>query len=162
MAKSVSYAELIGGRYFNVALAWNGKIGNPLYAPGKAEPKDPKDYKIVGQPIKREDVAPLVFAQFNFCTDVKVPGMVHGRMIRPAIAGAMPVSVDESSIKDIPSAARGVEPRLSRRRRRQGMGRDQGCAAAQGDVVECGAAISGSGFALRSYPQGAGAQAGNP
>jgi nicotinate dehydrogenase subunit B len=104
MANSVSYAELIGGRYFNVALAWNGKIGNPLYAPGKAKPKDPKNYKIVGQPIKREDVAPLVFAQQDFCTDVKVPGMVHGRMIRPAIAGAMPVSVDESSIKHIPGA----------------------------------------------------------
>ncbi|HTE75337.1 MAG TPA: molybdopterin cofactor-binding domain-containing protein [Xanthobacteraceae bacterium] len=104
MANSVSYAELIGGRYFNVALAWNGKIGNPLYAPGKAKPKDPKNYKIVGQPIKREDVAPLVFAQQDFCTDVKVPGMVHGRMVRPAIAGAMPVSVDESSIKDIPGA----------------------------------------------------------
>src|SRR5438105_6577518 len=104
MAKSVSYAELLGRRYFNVTLAWNGKIGNPLYAPGKAQPKNPKDYKIVGQPIKREDVAPRVFAQFNFCTDVKVPGMVHGRMIRPTIAGAMPVSVDESSIKDIPGA----------------------------------------------------------
>jgi CO/xanthine dehydrogenase Mo-binding subunit len=104
MAKSVSYAELVGGRYFNIPLAWNGKIGNPLYAPGKATPKDPKDYKIVGQPIKREDVAPRVFAQQDFCTDIKVPGMVHGRMIRPAIAGAVPVNVDESSIKDIPGA----------------------------------------------------------
>jgi hypothetical protein len=56
MAKSVSYAELVGDRYFNVTLAWNGKIGNPLYAPGKARPKDPKNYEIVGRPIKREDV----------------------------------------------------------------------------------------------------------
>ncbi|HET8919952.1 MAG TPA: molybdopterin cofactor-binding domain-containing protein [Xanthobacteraceae bacterium] len=104
MAKSVSYADLVGGRYFNVALAWNGKIGNPLYAPGKAKPKDPKDYKIVGQPIKREEIAPLVFAQQDFCTDVKVPGMVHGRMIRPAVAGAVPVNVDENSIRDIPGA----------------------------------------------------------
>jgi nicotinate dehydrogenase subunit B len=104
MAKSVSYADLVRGRYFKVALAWNGKIGNPLYAPGKAKPKDPKDYKIVGQPIKREDIAPLVFAQQDFCTDVKVPGMVHGRMIRPAVAGAVPVNVDENSIKDIPGA----------------------------------------------------------
>jgi nicotinate dehydrogenase subunit B len=104
MAKSVSYADLVGGRYFNVALAWNGKIGNPLYAPGKAKPKDPKDYKIVGQPIKREDIAPLVFAQQDFCTDIKVPGMVHGRMIRPAVAGAVPVNVDENSIRDIPGA----------------------------------------------------------
>ena len=102
--KKVSYAELIGGRYFNVHLDWNGKYGNPLYAPGKAQPKDPKDHKIVGQPIKREDIAPKVFAQEDFCTDVKVPGMVHARMIRPAIAGAVPVSVDESSIKNIPTA----------------------------------------------------------
>jgi nicotinate dehydrogenase subunit B len=102
--KKVSYADLIGGRYFNVHLDWNGKYGNPLYAPGKAQPKDPKDHKIVGQPIKRADVAPKVFAQQDFCTDVKVPGMVHARMIRPAIAGAVPVKVDEASIKDIPTA----------------------------------------------------------
>ncbi len=102
MAKSVTYAELVGERYFNVPLAWNGKIGNPLYAPGKAKPKDPKDYKIVGQPIKRHDIAPKVFAHQDFCTDIKIPGMVHARMIRPAIAGAVPVNVDDSSIKDIP------------------------------------------------------------
>ena len=103
-AKKVSYADLIGGRYFNVHLDWNKKYGNPLYAPGKAQPKDPKDHKIVGQPIKREDIAPKVFAQENFCTDIKVPGMVHARMIRPAVAGAVPVKVDEASIKDIPTA----------------------------------------------------------
>jgi len=102
--KKVSYAELIGGKFFNVHLDWNGKYGNPLYAPGKAQPKDPKDHKIVGQPIKREDIAPKVFAQEDFCTDIKVPGMVHGRMIRPAIAGAVPVKVDESAIQDIPGA----------------------------------------------------------
>ncbi len=103
-AKKVSYAGLLGGRYFNVQLDWNKKYGNPLYAPGKAQPKDPKDHKVVGQPIKREDIAPKVFAQEDFCTDIKVPGMVHARMVRPAVAGAVPVKVDESSIKHIPSA----------------------------------------------------------
>jgi nicotinate dehydrogenase subunit B len=103
-AKTISYADLIGGKYFNVHLDWNGKYGNPLYAPGKAQPKDPKDHKIVGQPIKREDIAPKVFAQQDFVTDIKVPGMMHGRMIRPATAGAVPVKVDEGSIKDIPTA----------------------------------------------------------
>jgi nicotinate dehydrogenase subunit B len=103
-AKKVSYAELIGGRYFNVQLDWNKAMGNTLYAPGKAQPKSPKDYKIVGKPIPREDIAPKVYAQEDFCTDVKVPGMVHGRMLRPAVAGAVPVKVDEASIKDIPGA----------------------------------------------------------
>jgi nicotinate dehydrogenase subunit B len=103
-SKRASYAQMIGGKYFNVQLDWNKKYGNPLYAPGKAQPKKPSEHKIVGQPIKREDVAPKVFAQEDFVTDVKVPGMVHGRMIRPAVAGSVPVKVDESSIKDIPGA----------------------------------------------------------
>ena len=102
--KSISYAQMIGGKYFNVQLDWNKQFGNALYAPGKAQPKKPSDHKIVGQPIKREDVAPKVFAQEDFVTDVKVPGMVHGRMIRPEVAGSVPVKVDESSVKDIPGA----------------------------------------------------------
>jgi nicotinate dehydrogenase subunit B len=102
--KRISYAQMIGGRYFNVQLDWNKQYGNPLYAPGKAQPKNPKEHRLVGQPIKREDVAPKVFAQEDFVTDIKVPGMVHGRMIRPAIAGAVPVKVDDNSIKDIPGA----------------------------------------------------------
>src|SRR5262249_11331240 len=103
-SKKASYAELIGGRYFNVELDWNKEDGNPLYAPGKAKPKDAKDYKILAKTIAPEAIAPKVYAQEDFCTDVRRPGLVHGRMIRPAIAGAVPVKVDESSIKDIAGA----------------------------------------------------------
>ena len=103
-AKRISYEQMLGGKYFNVQLDWNKQFGNTLYAPGKAQPKNPSEHKIVGQSIKREDVEPKVFAQEDFVTDVKVPGMVHGRTIRPGVAGAVPVKVDESSIKDIPGA----------------------------------------------------------
>src|SRR5712671_920303 len=103
-ARKVPYVELIGGRYFNVPLDWNKEMGNTLYAPGKAKPKDPKDYKIVGKPLPREDIAPIVYAQTDFCTDVKRPGMLHARMIRPPVAGSTPVKVDEASIQDIPGA----------------------------------------------------------
>lgn len=103
-AKKVSYADLIGGRYFNVQLNWNKQIGNNLYAPGKAKPKDHREHRIVGQPIKRADVAPKVFCQEPFVTDIRLPGMLHARMIRPPVAGASIVSVDESSIRDIPGA----------------------------------------------------------
>jgi nicotinate dehydrogenase subunit B len=103
-SKRVSYAQMIGGKYFNVQLDWNKKYGNPLYAPGKAQPKKPSEHTIVGQPIKRTDVAPKVFAQEDFVTDVKVPGMVHARMIRPPVAGAVPVRVDDSALRNIPGA----------------------------------------------------------
>src|SRR5262245_42634729 len=61
-SRKAMYAELIGGRYFNVQLDWNKQMGNTLYAPGKAKPKDPRDYRIVGQPIARADIAPKVYA----------------------------------------------------------------------------------------------------
>jgi nicotinate dehydrogenase subunit B len=102
--KRTSYKELIGGRYFNVPLDWNKEYGNTLYAPGKAKPKDPKDHKIVGKPVPREDVAPIVYTQTDYVTDIKRPNMLHARMIRPAVAGSVPVKVDEASISDIPGA----------------------------------------------------------
>jgi CO/xanthine dehydrogenase Mo-binding subunit len=102
--KKVSYAELIGGRYFNTQLKWNKQIGNPLYAPGEAQPKNYKEHKIVGQPIPRDDVAPVVFGTEVYVTDVRVPNMAHGRMIRPPVAGAAPVKFDEASISGIPGA----------------------------------------------------------
>ncbi len=103
-ARKASYAELIGGRYFNVQLEWNKQIGNALYAPGKAQPKKPSEYKVVGKPIKRADIAPKVFCQEPFVTDIKRPDMLHARVIRPPVAGATVVSVDESSIRDIAGA----------------------------------------------------------
>ncbi len=103
-SKKATYAELIGGRYFNVELAWNKQIGNGLYAPGQAKIKKPSEHKIVGQSVKRTDVAPKAFAQQGFVTDVKRDGMLHARMIRPPVAGSVPVKVDEASLKDIPGA----------------------------------------------------------
>jgi nicotinate dehydrogenase subunit B len=87
-----------------VQLDWNNKIGNLLYAPGKAKPKPFGEHKIVGRPIKREDIAPKVFAQENFVTDIALPGMMHGRMLRPPAAGSVPVMVDEASLRGIPGA----------------------------------------------------------
>jgi nicotinate dehydrogenase subunit B len=102
-SKTVAYADLMGGRYFNVQLNWNKQIGNQLYAPGRAQAKPASAHRIVGQPIRRDDVAPKVFCQQDFCTDIKVPGMVHARVIRPTSAGSVPLAVDAGSVRDIPN-----------------------------------------------------------
>jgi len=104
-SRKVSYGELIGGRYFDVELEWNQMIGNDLTIKGKAKPKAPGEYKIVGKPgTRRRDVAPKVLGTLEYMVDVKVPGMLHGRMIRPSVAGSVPTAVDQSSIKDITGA----------------------------------------------------------
>lgn len=103
-AKKISYAEILQGRYFNHKLNWNKRYGNPLYAEGKAKPKKPSEYKVVGQSFPRSDVPGKVFGTTAMITDVRLPGMLHGRVIHPEKAGAMPKGYDASSIKHIKGA----------------------------------------------------------
>jgi nicotinate dehydrogenase subunit B len=103
-ARKVSYAELIGGRWFDVPLEWNKIVGHSLSVKGLAKIKDPKDYKVVGTSPRRRDVASKIFGTEEYVVDVKVPGMAHARLVLPPVAGAVPVAVDEASIKEIDGA----------------------------------------------------------
>jgi CO/xanthine dehydrogenase Mo-binding subunit len=97
-AKQISYAELVGGRFFDQKLEWNNQQGNALEIRGRAKPKKVSDYKIVGKSIPRPDVADKAFGTIDYVTDVRLPGMLHARVIRPPVAGATPAAVDESSL----------------------------------------------------------------
>jgi len=103
--RKISYAELVGGKYFRHAVQWNGQTGNPMDIQVPAKPKSPAMYKVVGKPVPRRDVAWKVFGTGDFVTDVRVPGMLHARVIRPPRAACKIRGVDESSIKGI----RGVQ-----------------------------------------------------
>ncbi len=103
-AKRVSYADLIGGKYFNSRVEWNKQTGNQMDVQGKAKPKAPSEYKVVGKPFPRRDVAWKVFGTGSFITDVSVPGMLHARVIRTPHAGSVPEKVDQRSIRTIKGA----------------------------------------------------------
>ncbi len=103
-AKHVSYAELIGGGRFDAPVKWNCQLGLGLAVTGEARIKEPKDFKIIGRSPPRRDLPGKVFGTLEMAPDVRLPGMLHARMIRPKVAGAVPVRVDEDSIKDIPGA----------------------------------------------------------
>ena len=98
----VSYGELVGGKYFNHKVEWNKQTGNPMDIQVPAKPKPPAEYKVVGKPLPRRDIAWKVFGTDDFVTDVRVKGMLHARVIRPPSAACKVRSIDESSIKDIP------------------------------------------------------------
>ncbi len=101
-AKRIAYQELIGDGYFETSLKWNGKIGNDLLSVGVAQPKSPADYKVVGQSVPRSDIGENALGRLQYVTDIRLPGMLHARMIRPPVVGAEPVEIDESSISAIP------------------------------------------------------------
>ena len=103
-ARRVGYSELIGDGYFHQKLDWNKQYGNPLLAKGQAKPKDPSAYTVVGKSIPQKVVGDKLHGKLRYVTDVRVPGMLHARVLRPPTAGCSPVSVDESSIAGIPGA----------------------------------------------------------
>jgi CO/xanthine dehydrogenase Mo-binding subunit len=101
-AKSVTYAELVGGKRFNVALTGN----NIDATTGLAEVKPVDELRIVGRSPQRYDIPAKVDGSLNWAVDVKLPGMVHARNVRPPVAGATLRSIDESSVKSLPGFVR--------------------------------------------------------
>lgn len=95
--RSVTYAELMGGKLFNLAVT------------DQAPLKPPESYRIVGTSTPREDLPRKVIGQASFIQDLKVPGMVHARLVRPPSPTAKLVAMDESSVKDIPGLVKVVQ-----------------------------------------------------
>jgi len=101
-SRRVTYGQLIGGRRFNVALTGD----NPTATTGTARIKNVQDLKLSGQPLPRYDIPPKVDGSLKWVVDVKLPGMVHARNVKPPFAGATLASVDESSVRSLPGFVR--------------------------------------------------------
>jgi nicotinate dehydrogenase subunit B len=97
-SKQVTYGELIGGRRFNVTLTGN----NIDATTGIAKVKPVQDLKIVGQSPLRYDVPAKVDGSLKWAVDARVPGMVHARNVKPPVAGARLIGIDESSVRSLP------------------------------------------------------------
>jgi nicotinate dehydrogenase subunit B len=87
--KSLSYAELVGGRVFSLKVDKSAPV------------KDPATYSIVGKSTPRIDIPAKATGRFTYMHDLRIPGMLHGRVVRPPAIGAKLENVDESSLKDI-------------------------------------------------------------
>ena len=105
--KSVTYGQLIGNGLFNLTGA------NVSLQPGVAPAKPMSAYQTVTKdpnPVKRIDIPEKVTGEYTYVQQVRVPGMLHGRLVRPRGQGAypynsdVPVSYDPSSIAHIPGA----------------------------------------------------------
>ena len=86
----IRYASLMGGRQFDLKLNSDAPLKNPA------------NYTVVGKPLPRPDVPSKCFGTATYVHDFTVPGMLHARVIRPPAIGATLISVDETSIKNLP------------------------------------------------------------
>jgi nicotinate dehydrogenase subunit B len=87
---SATYAQLVGGKKFNLALD------------ASVRRKPAREWTVLGKPVPRPDLPDLVTGQFEFVHNVRLPGMLHGRVVRPPSYGATLNNVDAASVKDIP------------------------------------------------------------
>ena len=95
-SKKVSYGELIGGKKFSLTL-------NP-----RAKRKPASEWTVLGTPVPRIEIPAMATGEFEYVHNVRVPGMLHGQVVRPPAVGSTVMSVDDSSVKDLPGVVKVV------------------------------------------------------
>ena len=88
--RSTTYRELIGAKRFNLTVNVNAKR------------RAAQQWTVLGKPVPSLDRVALMTGTFEFVHAVRVPGMLHGRVVRPSQMGATLASVDRSSVRHIP------------------------------------------------------------
>ena len=94
-SRSISYGELQGGRPFDRKLT------------GEATPKAPETYRIVGKPAPRIDMRAKLTGG-AFVQDLRLPGMLFGRVARPPGYGAQLQHVDLDPVRALPGVVQVV------------------------------------------------------
>ena len=97
--KSISYAHLLHGKRIELSLS-----------AGEVALKPADQYRVVGRSTQRVDIPAKVTGALVYVHDMRVPGMLHGRVVRPpyagrdggAFVGTSLISVDDSSISHLP------------------------------------------------------------
>ena len=89
--QSVSYSELVQGA---------GSIGSAgVKVDAKAAIKPASSYRVVGKSIPRVDIPTKVSGEFIYVHDVRLPGMLHARVVRADELGARLQAVDDSAAR---------------------------------------------------------------
>jgi len=95
-SRNVDYGSLVGGKTFEVQL-------DP-----QAKRRHPREWTVLGTAVPRVDMRALAMGTFEFVHNVTVPGMLHGRVVRPPSPGAAVMGVDEASVRDVPGLVKVV------------------------------------------------------
>ena len=123
--KSVPYTDLVKGQQLGLAIPVTGRLA-------RIDPKDPigitdlmgivvtgnppmkpiEQYKVIGDSHPRPSITDIVTGKAVYSGDVKVPGMLHARMVRPASLGSTLVSAGKLDKAKFPTAEVVVQKNL--------------------------------------------------
>jgi len=91
-SRRVSYATLTEGREILQDVE------------GEVPVKTAKDYRVMGTSLRRRDAREKVTGKVQYTADIRLPGMLHARILRPPAHGAELESLDSSAAEAIEGA----------------------------------------------------------
>jgi nicotinate dehydrogenase subunit B len=94
--KRLSYGELVATDMLHVQAQPKSKL------------KDPATYKVMGQPVHRVDIPAKVTGGAAYVQDMRPPGMVHARIVRPPSYGAEITDCDMAAVEKMPEVIKVV------------------------------------------------------
>jgi CO/xanthine dehydrogenase Mo-binding subunit len=97
-SKTITYGQLLAGKKFNVTLTG----ANVNAVTGVAKVKPVQQLKYTGQSPQRDDIPAKVDGSLKWAVDVKLPGMVHARNVKPPFACARLTGIDDSPVRNLP------------------------------------------------------------
>lgn len=92
--KRLSYGELVAGDMLHVQAQPKSKLKNPA------------TYKVIGQSVQRVDIPAKVTGGAAYVQDMRLPGMVHARIVRPPSYGAQLTECDTSAVEKLPGVVK--------------------------------------------------------
>ncbi len=104
--KKISYGELVKGRQLKLTIPVTGDLTSPmgLTVTGNPPMKPVSEYTIIGKPFRNSVIASKVTAKEQWATDVRLPGMLHARMVHPKALGSKLVSAGSLDKTRFPNA----------------------------------------------------------
>jgi CO/xanthine dehydrogenase Mo-binding subunit len=102
--KTVSYGQLVGGKALNLSIPVTGDATSflGLTVLGNPPTKPMGQYNVVGQSIPMRTIPPIVSGQATYVGDVRLPGMLHARVVHPPGLGSKLISVGKLDKKQFP------------------------------------------------------------
>jgi len=88
--QSVGFGDLVAGEMLHVQ------------AQPESKRKDPRTFSVVGQPVPRVDIPGKVTGGEAYVQDMRMPGMVHARIVVPPSPKATIQSIDAASVEKLP------------------------------------------------------------
>jgi nicotinate dehydrogenase subunit B len=94
--RRLAYGELVAGNMLNVQAQPTSKL------------KDPATFKLMGQSVPRVDIPAKTTGGTAYIQDMRLPGMVHARVVRPPSYGAELTECDTAAIEKMPGVVKVV------------------------------------------------------